>query len=343
MKRLLNEKISIIVPIYNVEKYLEKCFNSLISQSYKNIEILAINDGSTDNSQKIIDEYVKHDNRIKAIIKENGGYGSVLEMAIKLIDSEYFTICDPDDYLEVNAIETLYKVANKTKADLIYGKFYHIYFDQKEEINFKSFFEIEPLHIYTKELGKFVFIPVSPHAKLYKTLLVKDLKLPYNTSFTDALLYYYALSKSRSFVFVDKFLANYLVERPGNTTTDINLKSFNDHLVVTKSIIDKIDLFEHKYLLLGLFFYNLYILITLSEQKEEIIKEAKKNLYQMYENLFPYRDCFNEIPEISDILKQIIDKSLNKNQYKEMIDSMLINTEKTQRVFYEELSKLDQR
>jgi len=63
----------------------------------------------------------------------------------------------------------------------------------------------------------------------------------------------------------------------------------------------------------------------------------------MYENLFPYRDCFNEIPEISDILKQIIDKSLNKNQYKEMIDSMLINTEKTQRVFYEELSKLDQR
>jgi len=87
----------------------------------------------------------------------------------------------------------------------------------------------------------------------------------------------------------------------------------------------------------------LYILITLSEQKEEIIKEAKKNLYQMYENLFPYRDCFNEIPEISDILKQIIDKSLNKNQYKEMIDSMLINTEKTQRVFYEELSKLDQR
>ena len=144
-------------------------------------------------------------------------------------------------------------------------------------------------------------------------------------------------------MFVDKFLANYLVERPGNTTTDINLKSFNDHLVVTKSIIDKIDLFEHKYLLLGLFFYNLYILITLSEQKEEIIKEAKKNLYQMYENLFPYRDCFNEIPEISDILKQIIDKSLNKNQYKEMIDSMLINTEKTQRVFYEELSKLDQR
>ena len=87
----------------------------------------------------------------------------------------------------------------------------------------------------------------------------------------------------------------------------------------------------------------MYILITLSEQKEEIIKEAKKNLYQMYENLFPYRDCFNEIPEISDILKQIIDKSLNKNQYKEMIDSMLINTEKTQRVFYEELSKLDQR
>ena len=136
MKELNNERISVIVPIYNVEKYLTK-----INQSYKNIEILAINDGSPDNSQKIINGYIKKDYRIKSIVKENGGYGSVLELAIKNINSKYFLICDPDNFLEENAIERLYSEAQRTDVDIVYGKFYHICSNRKkEEISFTSFF-----------------------------------------------------------------------------------------------------------------------------------------------------------------------------------------------------------
>ena len=100
-------KISIIVPTYNVEKYIAKCLDSLVIQDYDDYDVLVVNDGSPFNEQVIIDEYVKkYPNIIKSIVKENGGYGSVLELAISKSDAEYILVCDPDDYLTPNALST---------------------------------------------------------------------------------------------------------------------------------------------------------------------------------------------------------------------------------------------
>lgn len=126
-------KVSIIVPIYNVEKYLPKCLDSLINQTFKDIEIWAISDGSPDNSVSIIKKYAKKDKRVKCIEKENGGYGSVLEYAIKNIKTEYFLICDPDDWLREDAVEVLYNTANNKKVDLVVGSKYLVYNDNSEE------------------------------------------------------------------------------------------------------------------------------------------------------------------------------------------------------------------
>ena len=84
--------ITVIVPTYNVEKYIGKCLKSLLNQTYKNFEIWAVDDGSPDNSKEIIQKYQKVDNRIKYIYKKNGGYGSVLEYCIKKINTKYFLI-----------------------------------------------------------------------------------------------------------------------------------------------------------------------------------------------------------------------------------------------------------
>ena len=100
-------KVTIVVPIYNVEKYVAKCLDSLIKQTFKDIEIWAISDGSPDNSVNIVKRYAAKDDRVKCIEKENGGYGSVLEYAIKNIKTDYFLICDPDDWISDEAIETL--------------------------------------------------------------------------------------------------------------------------------------------------------------------------------------------------------------------------------------------
>lgn len=96
--------VTVLVPMYNVEKYVSKCLDSLISQTYKDIEIWAVNDGSPDNSRNIVLDYAAKDSRVKLIDKENGGYGSVLQMGIKKIKSPYFLVCDPDDWLEPTAI-----------------------------------------------------------------------------------------------------------------------------------------------------------------------------------------------------------------------------------------------
>ena len=83
-------KVSIIVPIYNVEKYVSKCLDSLLRQSFSDIEVIAVSDGSPDNSKDIVLDYCGKDSRVKFVEKENGGYGSVLEKAIEHINSDYF-------------------------------------------------------------------------------------------------------------------------------------------------------------------------------------------------------------------------------------------------------------
>ena len=127
-------EITVVVPIYNVEEYIGKCLVSLINQTFTNFEVWAINDGSPDNSSNIVEEYSKQDKRIKLINKENGGYGSVLEYGIKNISSKYFLVCDPDDWLETNALEELYNFAEKKIfLDLLLGKYPHMqnYIEQK--------------------------------------------------------------------------------------------------------------------------------------------------------------------------------------------------------------------
>nr|WP_194191072.1 glycosyltransferase [Clostridium chrysemydis] len=105
-------KVSVVVPIYNVENYLDKCINSIINQSLKDIEIILVDDGSTDNSLKIIEDFKKRDNRIKVIQKKNGGQGSARNEGIKIASGEYIGFVDADDYIDLDMYEKLYKEAN---------------------------------------------------------------------------------------------------------------------------------------------------------------------------------------------------------------------------------------
>jgi glycosyltransferase involved in cell wall biosynthesis len=96
---MTNPKISIIVPLYNTERYLQRCFDSLVNQTLKEIEIILVNDGSTDNSSKICDEYAKRDRRIKVIHKENGGVSSARNTGMELASGEFLAFVDSDDYV----------------------------------------------------------------------------------------------------------------------------------------------------------------------------------------------------------------------------------------------------
>lgn len=113
------DKISIIIPVYNSEKYIEKCLNSIIHQTYKNLEIIVVNDGSSDNSLNIIKNYSKIDKRIKILNQKNEGVSSARNNALKIKTGEYVMFVDSDDWIELNTCEALINEIKKTKSDIV--------------------------------------------------------------------------------------------------------------------------------------------------------------------------------------------------------------------------------
>lgn len=119
-------KVSVLVPIYNLEQYLPQCLDSLCAQTLKSIEIICINDGSTDASGAILDEYNKNHENITVIDKKNSGYGDSMNRGLEVATGEYIGIVESDDYIETNAFEKLYELAKKNEADIVKANyFYH--------------------------------------------------------------------------------------------------------------------------------------------------------------------------------------------------------------------------
>ena len=118
-------KLSVLVPIYNVEKYLEECLTSLANQTLKDIEIICINDGSTDNSPRILQKYAKKYSNFIVINKKNSGYGDSMNRGLEKASGEYIGIVESDDFIESDAFEKLYKLARETRADIVKANYYY--------------------------------------------------------------------------------------------------------------------------------------------------------------------------------------------------------------------------
>lgn len=130
-------KVSIIIPVYNVERYLEECFESITNQTHKNIEIIFIDDGSTDNSGSILDSFRKKDIRVKVFHKRNGGVSSAKNVGIKNAEGDYVTFVDPDDYIMEDYVEYLLKLVTKENAEIALSKKMYDNYDMKQDLKDK--------------------------------------------------------------------------------------------------------------------------------------------------------------------------------------------------------------
>ena len=134
MSKIKSPKVSIIIPVYKAEEYIENCLNNLIKQTLDDIEIILVNDGSPDNSQKIIDKYVKkYPNKIKSFIKENGGPASARNYGIKKASGEYLGFVDSDDWVDLDLYKKMYDKAHTTKADIVVCPIKYVYEDKITE------------------------------------------------------------------------------------------------------------------------------------------------------------------------------------------------------------------
>ena len=117
-------ELSVIIPVFNSEKYIEQCLKSIVKQSFKDIEILCVNDGSTDNTKNILENFQKTDKRIKVINKENTGYGHSLNLALNMAVGKYISIIESDDCIKENMFETLLKIIKNNQCDIVKANFY---------------------------------------------------------------------------------------------------------------------------------------------------------------------------------------------------------------------------
>ncbi len=330
------DKISIVVPVYNVEKYISKCLDSLVKQSYSNYDIYVVNDGSPYHEQDIIDKYVsKYPILIKSIVKENGGYGSVLELAFNLSDSDFVLVCDPDDYLDVDCLKTLMEYQKELALDLVIGA-KNLVYEDNDEIKYdpsfnEDFGKIVDKKVYIRgneDFDSLYFMEPSPHAKLYRRDIVKNIKFPCKVSYSDSLLYFYALTKVNRVAYCKKPLSYYLINRSGNTRTDIKPKTIDMYVTVFKSVIEQTnncdDIFYFR--MFEAFYYIFYKIENINGD-DGIKKEKYDLLYSYLEMLFPYKDKIIKMNKkymhdnllVSYQKKCLLDNKKSKSMYLKLI------------------------
>ena len=174
----MKNKITVIVPVYNVEKYLSQCLENIIHQTYTNLEVICVNDGSTDNSKNILVNYTKIDKRIRIIEKENGGLSSARNVGIKAATGDYIHFIDSDDYIPLNYYEEMIKSLANTNADIVCAGFY---FEKhpNESIRFKD------TYIYTNINDKLIKIFVYKHMYVWRYLIKTSFIKKNNLSFIE--------------------------------------------------------------------------------------------------------------------------------------------------------------
>ena len=165
-------KVSVIVPIYNSEKFLQKCLDSLQRQTLKDIEIILINDGSTDNSEEIINNYLKADSRFKYFKQENKGQAVARNRGLEIACGEYISFVDSDDYIDLNMLEKLYKAADD-KYDIVVCDFYLTYLDGNSRDVYSSILDNPEGLISSKD---YLFAGAGPSNKIYNNSFLKKNK-----------------------------------------------------------------------------------------------------------------------------------------------------------------------
>lgn len=179
-------KVSIVVPIYNVERYLNECIDSILRQTLKDIEVILVDDGSPDNCGKIIDEYAKEDSRVIAIHQENSGYSVAVNKGIDLAKGEYIGVIESDDFIEPDMYELLYKDAKKNNTDVTKGLFYFYNPTLNEDEQNKIYFNPCGIDLrlapngafHVTEWPRIIGFHASIWSSIYKSDFVKKIKIP---------------------------------------------------------------------------------------------------------------------------------------------------------------------
>lgn len=233
----MRDLISVVVPIYNVEKYLSNCVESILGQTYQNLEIILIDDGSSDKCGKIADSYSELDDRVKVIHKQNGGLSDARNVGIEIANGKYITFVDSDDYIPRDAIEYLYTCLVTNHADISVGRLKTT--NKLYENTDMICSGVCTIYDKCEALNQLFYAnkySVAAPGKLYVTSLFSDVRFPIGMIHEDVFTTYKVFLKAKKVFYSDK-IVYYYYHRPGS----IMVSDFNEKRL---HIIDALNQIE---------------------------------------------------------------------------------------------------
>lgn len=279
-----NPLVSIIVPVYKVENYLKKCIDSITNQTYTNLEILLVDDGSPDNCPKICDDYASLDDRIKVIHKKNGGLSDARNVGMKIAKGEYIGFVDSDDWIDSDMYKILVGLILKYNADIAECGLRFVFPDRTIETDDNKITILENTKAIECFLDRSIDIKGSVWNKLYKKSIIANLNFPIGKLHEDAFFTYKALYSSKKYVRIESSCYNYLQERPGSIMS-VKVKPINILTVIEafeeRNVFFKAKNEEILYLKSKAYYYGTlvseYKNVTLNLYHEKEIKKILKH------------------------------------------------------------------
>lgn len=304
-------KVSVVIPVYNVEEFLGECLDSICNQTLEDIEIICVNDGSKDRSLEILNEYASRDERITVIDQENGGHAVATNRGMKLAKGEYLFLMDSDDILDLKALEESYKVAEEKQVDFVIFQAINYYMDtgelvEAENYSMNGLYDIVGDSIFNyKDVKDYVFnITVTPWSKLYRRDFIEknSITFPEGLVFDDNVFFYDVLFAADKITFLKKHL--FKRRWYSQSSTRSGARHFKDYIQICELIWQVFA----KY---GVFY----------EFEKELYHKKVSTVYYWYKNINEEfkQEFFDEMKE--DYLRIAADDEFCKNFYKKITKS----------------------
>ena len=305
--------ISIIVPIYNVESYLERCIESILNQSFKEFELILVNDGSTDSCKDICNEYKKRDSRIVVVNKKNEGVSSARNLGLDLAKGEYIGFIDPDDFINKDMYKILFDTIQANNSDMVICDYYKVNEDDInkfrnlkcncENIKIKNLNNLESIDNLFLTGEKFIFA----WNKLYKRDLFSDLRYEQGRIYEDEYLAHRILYKCKK-VSVIEVKMYYYVQRKGSiVNSPFTVRKFDK----VYAIKDRVDFLREKNLtyledkaektFIDYFVWNYFV----AYQRLENIESELKILKKMFNRVF-FKSLDNKFISLKEKLTLVL-------------------------------------
>lgn len=285
-------KISVVIPMYNAERYIRKCLDSIINQTYQNLEVIIVNDGSTDSSREICEEYVLKDKRITLVNTENRGAGSARNTGLEMSTGEYVSFIDSDDYICSDYYARLSKMIQETNADIAIGRYKRV--SEHETMNFVNTGEVKErtsreqlLELYGEDIDRYVNSVLVTNKLFNKKLFGEEIRYPIRRLIDDEFIIYKLIDKAKKIVYTDDVMYAYVQSDGSVMRTNFKEKRVYDTMDVYDEVYAYFREKDDKELnRLVMIRYLLYCVEMVRKTSMSEIIEDKKKVYEYLKEKF---------------------------------------------------------